>query len=90
MQTEQPRSGGPWTWLVGAGLLVAVASVWLFGFRAPGLVLGGVLALAGSARLVLPTRLAGTLAVRSRLVDVVTLWVLAGAVVALALTAPST
>lgn len=88
MQTH-PRPGVV-PWLVGAGLAVSVASVWVFGFRAPGLLLGGLLGACAVARLLLPPRLAGTLAVRSKAIDVATLSTLGAAVVLLALTAPAT
>lgn len=85
----QPRPGVV-PWLVGAGLVVAVASVGVFGFRAPGLLLGALLGACAVARLLLPPRLVGTLAVRSKVVDVATLSTLGAAVVLLALTAPAT
>jgi hypothetical protein len=55
-----------------------------------GLVLVGIALLLGAAlRLVLPTRRIGSLAVRSRVVDVVTLAVLGGAVAVLANAVPA-
>ncbi|MFP5336576.1 MAG: DUF3017 domain-containing protein [Actinomycetes bacterium] len=89
MHTE-PRSGRLVPWLVGVGLAVAVASAWVAGFRAPGLVLGAMLAAGAVARLTLPPGIVGPLAVRSRGVDVAMLATLAVAVVVLALTAPDT
>lgn len=90
MDTERPSPGRLVPWLVALGLVVAVGSVAVLGFRAPGLLLAALLAACAVARLVLPVRLVATLAVRSRTVDVLTLTALAGAAAVLALTAPST
>lgn len=76
--------------LVGVGLVVAVGSVAVLGFRAPGLLLAALLAACALARLLLPVRLVATLAVRSRTVDVLTLAALSAATAVLALTAPAT
>jgi hypothetical protein len=88
MSQSEPRPGSVVPWLVGAGLVVAVASGVVLGFRAPGLLLAVLLSACAVARLVLPLRMVGLLAVRSRIVDVVTLSALAVGVALLALTAP--
>jgi hypothetical protein len=90
MAEIEPRPGALVPVLVGAGVLVAVLAGLLVGFRATGLLLAAVLGGCAVARLLLPLRVVGALAVRSRGTDVVTLTVLAVAVAVLALTAPDT
>jgi hypothetical protein len=90
VETE-PRTGGRLVaWFVGAGLVVAVGSVMVLGFRAPGLLLAALLGACAAARLCLPVRMVGVLAVRSRAVDVGMMTAMAVAVAVLALTAPAT
>jgi hypothetical protein len=90
VETE-PRPGGRLVpWVVAAGLVLAIGSVAVLGFRAPGLLLSALLAGCAVARLVLPVRMVSILAVRSRAVDVLTLAALAVAVAVLAVTAPGT
>lgn len=88
MDTEPGRGSRLAPWLVAAGLAVSVGSVPVLGFRGGGLLLAALLAGCGLARLLLPVRTVGVLAVRSRGVDVVTLLALAVAAGSLALTAP--
>jgi hypothetical protein len=88
-QTE-PRPSAVVPWLVGAGVAVSVlAGLWL-GFRAAGILLALLLAACALARLLLPVRVVGSLAVRSRGLDVVMLAALALGVAVLAVTAPGT
>lgn len=90
-ETTQPQPrGGLVGALVGGGVLVSIAAGPLLGFRATGVLLTVLLTACALARLLLPVRVVGGLAVRSRPVDVVVLAVLAGAVGVLALTAPTT
>ena len=63
----------------GAGLIVVA----LHHFRWGNLLVGGSLALAALMRLVLPTRQAGLLAVRSRFTDVLTMSLLGGSLMLL-------
>jgi len=72
--------------VAGAGL--ALVLTWLAGPTAGGVVLGADLATAAVLRLVLPVRVAGALAVRSRPVDVLVLLVLAVACTSLAWVLP--
>jgi hypothetical protein len=67
-----------------AGVGLALALTWVAGPTAGGVVLGADLATAAVLRLVLPVRVAGALAVRSRPVDVLVLLVLAVACTSLA------
>ena len=76
--------------VVGAGVLASVSAGALVSFRVGGLLLAGLLGAAAVARLLLPVRVVGLLAVRSRLVDVMTLGALAVSVAVLAVTAPGT
>jgi hypothetical protein len=69
---------------VGVGLVLVIEARWRQGLLGIGLVLG-VTAL---ARLVLPTRRVGMLAVRSRIFDVVTLLAFSIAVIVLTLAVP--
>jgi hypothetical protein len=71
-----------------AGAALALALTWLAGPTAGGVVLGVDLATAAVLRLVLPVRVAGALAVRSRPVDVLVLLVLAVACTSLAWVLP--
>lgn len=73
---------------VTAGVLVAVALGVLSGFRAAGYVLAGVLLAVAVARAILPVRVVGALAVRSRALDVATACTLAGGLAVLARTTP--
>ena len=86
----QPRRLGEWPLgLVLLGVAAGLA-VLAFGSFRVGTVLVGASVLAGGAlRAVLPARAAGLLVVRSRIVDVITLVVLGGALVALALVVPA-
>jgi hypothetical protein len=77
-------------WLVGAGVAVSVLAGLALGFRAAGLLLALLLGGCALARLLLPVRVVGSLAVRSRGLDVVTLAALAFGVALLAVTAPNT
>ncbi|WP_205709478.1 DUF3017 domain-containing protein [Kineococcus siccus] len=72
--------------VAGAGL--ALVLTWFAGPTAGGVVLGADLAAAAVLRLVLPVRVAGALAVRSRPVDVLVLLVLAVACTSLAWVLP--
>lgn len=74
--------------LVLVGVVAAGAATAGVGFRAGGLVLAGTAFTAAALRLVLPVRWAGSLAVRSRLTDVVMLGVLTACVGGLALVVP--
>ncbi|NAZ75090.1 DUF3017 domain-containing protein [Kineococcus sp. T13] len=67
-----------------AGLVAALVLTWFTGPTAGGILLGADLAVAAVLRLVLPVRIAGALAVRSRAVDVAVLLVLALSCIALA------
>jgi hypothetical protein len=71
-----------------AGVAATVLAAWLGSFRLAGAVLALTLAAAAVARTVLPPGRAGTLAVRSRGVDVATLVVLATGIGLLARYAP--
>ena len=73
-----------------AGVVLALAVTVLAGPRAGGVVLGADLLVAGVLRLVLPVRVVGALAVRSRGVDVVVLLALAAACAGLAWVVPTT
>jgi hypothetical protein len=77
-------------WAVGLGLVLAVAAGLVFGFEVAGLLLAGLLTCCAVARLTLPLRVVGLLAVRSRGLDVLMLAALATGVAVLAVTAPST
>ena len=72
-----------------AGALLALVVTVLAGPRAGGVVLGADLLVAGSLRLLLPVRVVGALAVRSRAVDVLVLLVLAAACTGLAWVLPT-
>lgn len=71
-----------------AGVGLALALTWIAGPTAGCVVLGVDLATAAVLRLVLPVRVAGALAVRSRPVDVLVLLVLAVACTSLAWVLP--
>ncbi|MFB9377294.1 DUF3017 domain-containing protein [Kineococcus gynurae] len=70
------------------GVALALLTTWVAGPTAGGLLLAADLAVAAVLRLVLPVRVAGALAVRSRGVDVTTLLVLAVLCAALASVLP--
>ncbi|MEZ0492729.1 DUF3017 domain-containing protein [Kineococcus sp. TBRC 1896] len=74
--------------LVG-GIVVALGLTLLAGPVAGGLLLGADLAVAAVLRLVLPVRIAGALAVRSRGIDVAMLLVLAASCLVLAGVVPT-
>lgn len=74
--------------VVAAGVGVAVALGLLAGFRAAGYMLAAVLGAVCLARALLPVRVIGAVAVRSRFLDVATTGVLALALAVLARTAP--
>jgi len=79
---------GPWL-LLATGTAVAVGLV-VSGHLVPGAnVLGGTLALTALLRAVLPVRLSGAIAARSRLVDVLMLAAAAAAALVLAATLPT-
>jgi hypothetical protein len=67
-----------------AGLVLVLAQRWRLGLFG----VGAVMLTLAVARLVLPARSVGMLAVRSRLFDVVTMLVLGGVVIGLTLTVP--
>ncbi|GAB7192402.1 hypothetical protein NUM3379_31110 [Kineococcus sp. NUM-3379] len=73
-----------------AGVVLALVVTVAAGPRAGGVVLGADLLVAAVLRLVLPVRVAGALAVRSRGVDVVVLLALAAACAGLAWVVPTT
>lgn len=73
-----PRLLGPWLLLL-AGVAAAVVAVVTGHLRAGGYLLAGTLGATAVLRFVLPTQVAGALAVRSKLTDVV---LLGGAAVA--------
>lgn len=75
-----PARLGPGWWLVAVGTAVAILIASLGSLRAGGFTLAAVLVLAAALRLT-PSSVSDGLAVRSRLVDVVTLLVFATAVV---------
>lgn len=78
-------------WPVGIVLLGIVASLcWLAldHFRPGVIAFAGSVAAAALLRLLLPTRLAGLLVVRSRVIDVVTLLILAAGAMTLAVVVP--
>jgi hypothetical protein len=90
---EPPVRRGLWSreWpilLVLAVVLVSMVVVVSGQFRSGCILLAGAVVLAFFLRLLLPGREAGMLAVRSRLVDLLVLGVLSGAVSALALLVP--
>ncbi len=87
---EPPLPGGPRlpVVLVVVGVLATVGAGWLVSFRAGGAALALTLAVAAAMRLLLPVQRVGTLAVRSRAVDVTTLALMAVAVAVLAQNAP--
>ncbi|GAA4975888.1 DUF3017 domain-containing protein [Kineococcus glutinatus] len=72
-----------------AGVVLALVLAVLADHRAGGLVLGADLAVAAVVRLVLPVAVVGSLAVRSRAVDVAVLVVLAVACTGLAWVTPT-
>lgn len=79
---QQPAGAGRTTggWILAAIvvlLVVVVGAVVVAGTRVGVLGLVAVLVVAGLCRLLLPTGLAGPLAVRSRALDVATVWSLA-------------
>lgn len=85
----EPRGARPVVLaVVAVGLVVAVALGALSGFRAAGYTLAGLLIGVAAARALLPLRVVGALAVRSRGLDVVTASVLAAGLAVLARTAP--
>lgn len=71
-----------------AGVLVALGIVWTDHWRKGSFTFGAAVALGGVLRLVLPERLAGWLAVRSRWVDVAVLIGCGIAMMALTLVVP--
>jgi hypothetical protein len=73
-----PRLVGPWLLLL-VGVSAAVVAVVTGHLRAGGYLLAGTLGATAVLRFVLPTRVAGAVAVRSKLTDVV---LLGGAAVA--------
>ena len=73
-----PRLLGPWLLLL-VGVTAAVVALVLGQLRAGGYLLAATFGLTALVRLVLPTRVVGAVAVRSKLTDVV---LLAGAAVA--------
>jgi hypothetical protein len=77
-------------WGLGLALVLVVAAGLVFGFEVAGLLLAALLACCAVARLTLPLRVVGLLAVRSRGLDVLMLAALATGVAVLAVTAPST
>lgn len=85
----EPRAARPLVLAaVAAGVLLAVAAGLLLGFRLAGYVLAAELAAVAVLRLLLPVRVVGALAVRSRALDVATAAALAAALGVLALTVP--
>ncbi len=84
------RHPGEWPFeIVLAGVVLGVGVVVVDGFRT-GLLLAGAAVLLGAVlRAVLPERRAGLLVVRSRVVDVLTLAVMGGALVTLAVAVPA-
>ena len=89
LHTEPRGAGRLVLALLATGVLVAVAGAVLVGFRAAGYTLGVVLLAASAARLVLPVRVVGPLAVRSRLVDAATTGTAAAAMLVLSRVAPA-
>ncbi len=83
-----PPPGGAVLGALVAGALLALLLTVVAGPVAGGLVLGADLAVAAVLRLVLPVRVAGALAVRSRAVDTTVLLVLAAACTALTWSLP--
>ncbi|NAZ84974.1 DUF3017 domain-containing protein [Kineococcus indalonis] len=83
-----PPAGGAVLGALVAGAGLALVLTLLAGPVAGGLVLGADLAVAAVLRLVLPVRVAGALAVRSRAVDTAVLLVLAAACAALSWSLP--
>jgi hypothetical protein len=79
---------GPWL-LLATGTAVAVALVVTGHLKAGANVLGGTLALTALLRAALPLRLAGAVAARSRVVDVLILSAAAAAALVLAATLPT-
>jgi Protein of unknown function (DUF3017) len=79
---------GPW-FLLATGTAVAVGLVVTGRLATGGYVLGGTLAVTAVLRAVLPTRLSGAVAARSRLVDVLMLGSAAAAALVLAATLPT-
>lgn len=80
-----PRLVGPWLLLAG-GVAAAVAAVVFGQLRAGGYLLAGTLLVAALLRALLPARLVGAVAVRSRLFDVLLLLAAAAAAAVLART----
>jgi hypothetical protein len=78
-----PRLVGPWLLLL-AGVAAAVVAVAAGQLRAGGYLLAGTLGGTAVLRVVLPTKVAGAIAVRSKLTDIV---LLSGAAVAAAVLA---
>ncbi|WP_432496226.1 DUF3017 domain-containing protein [Kineococcus auxinigenes] len=83
-----PPPGGAVLGALVAGALLALLLTVVTGPVAGGLLLGADLAVAAVLRLVLPVRVAGALAVRSRAVDTTVLLVLAATCTALTLSLP--
>jgi hypothetical protein len=69
-----------WWWLLPVGLAAATWVLLQGELRQFGYAVGAVLGIAGLLRLLLPKDAAGGLVVRSRALDVVTLWGLAAAI----------
>lgn len=85
----EPRAARPLVLvLVALGVLASVLAGLTLGFRAAGYGLAAVLAAAALARLLLPVRVVGALAIRSRGLDLVTMGTFAAALAVLARTAP--
>ena len=78
-----------WFLLALAGIPVALLAAWLGYVPLAGVLLGIECALLGAARLMVPARCLGGIAVRERKLDAALYFVLAAALVAFALTAPN-